>query len=192
MEKKIPYSGGPKRLAFQFRKLRTYGSTASLLIKNRFGVWSVVRHRLVKKTRYLRFLKLKADAGKLEKGYVLLRKLGVNDEKITFLRRSLADFYWNAAPARYRADVLDYFRQVRRDRRVLHFVVYPLIAALLVATSLLLARILVSGYPPVWFTFGFVPLSIAVLCKTGVDAWRNMADYADNVVVRLLDQLACL
>jgi hypothetical protein len=46
--------------------------------------------------------------GKLEKGYVLLRKLGVNEEKITFLRRSLVDFYWNATPARYRADVLDY------------------------------------------------------------------------------------
>jgi hypothetical protein len=187
MEKKIPYSGGPKRLAFQFRKLRTYGSTASLLIKNRFGVWSVVRHRLVKKTRYLRFLKLKADAGKLEKGYVLLRKLGVNDEKITFLRRSLADFYWNAAPARYRADVLDYFRQVRRDRRVLHFLFCPAIAAMLAVATLLIAMVLVSGRFPVWFIICGALVTIAILYTIIVDVWRDISYCADNVVVDFFD-----
>jgi hypothetical protein len=145
MNKKIPYSSAPRQFAFQIRKLPTYGRT-SLLIKNRFGVWSDVHHRHIKKTRYLRFLKLKADVGELEKGYVLLRKLSVNDQKITFLRQSLVDFYWNAALVRY--DVLDYFRQVRRDRRVLHFLFCPAIAVMLAVATLLIAMVLVSGRFP--------------------------------------------
>jgi hypothetical protein len=92
-----------------------------------------------------------------------LRKLGVDDEKVTFLRRSLADFYWNVVSTRYRADVMNYFQQVRHHRRVLHFLICPVVAAMLAMTTLLIAMVLVSGRFSLWFIFCGALVTVVVL-----------------------------
>jgi hypothetical protein len=147
----IPASTWPvKRLAFKIRKrgFVAYNDT-SLLISNSLGVWSLRRRRYVKKRRFHRFSLLKAEALPVERRYTALRKVGMHswpeyDEQVAFWRSRLVDIYWDAAPAWYREDVVDYYRAARRRRMqdcwVMRFIFAPISVVTLADTSFQLVK----------------------------------------------------
>ena len=152
----IPASTWPvKRLSFKIRKrgFVAYNDT-SLLISNDLGEWSLRRRRYVKKRRFLRFSLLKAEALPVERRYDSLRKLGMHswpeyDEQVALLRSRLVDIYWDAAPAWYKEDVVDYFREVRRWRMrewwVMRFIIAPTSALMIADASFRLVKKAFSG-----------------------------------------------
>jgi hypothetical protein len=153
MDKKkatIPASTWVTRLAFKIRKrgFVAYNDT-SLLISNSLGIWSCRRRRYVKKRRFHRFTQLKPQALPVERRYAELRKLGMHswpeyDEQVALLRSRLVDIYWDAAPAWYREDVVDYYHAARRrpiqDCWVRRFIFAPIGLVTLAAASFQLVK----------------------------------------------------
>ncbi|CAD6244124.1 unnamed protein product [Miscanthus lutarioriparius] len=145
-----------RRLAFKIRKRGfVVHNDTSLLISNCFGVWSLRRRRYVRKTRFLRFILLKAKALPVERRYAALRKVGMHswpeyDEQVAFWRSRLVDIYWDAAPAWYKEKVVDYFRAARRWRLrrewwEARFVIAPVSALMLAVASFRLVKAVFSG-----------------------------------------------
>ncbi|KAG2536104.1 hypothetical protein PVAP13_9NG157500 [Panicum virgatum] len=114
-----PPHKGPRRLAFRIRgRPFTFEGGPSLLIRNRYGVWSVGHRRYVRKTRYHRFHDLKEELDPIR---ATVRELGMSrwprysqDEELRSLRQKLADLYWGVMPEEARARTA---RQLDRDRR---------------------------------------------------------------------------
>jgi hypothetical protein len=150
------------------------------------GVWSLRRCRYVKMTR---FYLLRAQAGAVEKRHASLLWLGMRswpeyDEKVALLRGELADAYWAAAPAPCRESVVRYLRAARRERFLGHLA-FHVHMAILVTHCLSMAKDAWSAVVPARITFWNVVISVCLLCKPGVDLWRETFDDPD-VIAQML------
>ncbi|CAL4918408.1 unnamed protein product [Urochloa decumbens] len=116
-----PYKG-PRRITFRIRRRWfTFEGCPSLLISDRYGVWSVTHRRYIHKTRRLRFHDLKKELDPIR---IQVRKHKMNrwpqysqDEELRSLRRKLADLYWGVMPEQAKARTVRLYRGRREQRR---------------------------------------------------------------------------
>jgi hypothetical protein len=131
----------------------------SLLIADRYGVYSFTHRRYIRKTRYRRYRALTAELAPVVKAYRSLQKLGMkkwlkNDDEarreITHWKHKLMDMYWDAAPDERRESVTEHYLRVRyKPCPFLAFHVLVLFAR--VAQLVMLGR-----YTPTWDLLAYV------------------------------------
>lgn len=140
----------------------------------------------MKKTRFFHFYVLRTKTDTVEKRHASLRRLGMclwleYDEKVAFLRGKLAGAYWGAAPAPYRERVAGYLRVARRDRLQQRLIFYALVI-MLAAQCLQVAKVAWSAVVPGRTMFWCIVISVCLMCKPGVNLWREMFDEPDVIV----------
>jgi hypothetical protein len=147
-----PAYKGPRRLTFRIRRRGfTFEGTPSLLISDRYGVWSVTHRRYIRKTNHHRFLYLKKELDPIIRECKnLVRKVKINqwpeytqDEELRSLRHKLANFYWAIMPKEVKARIVLFYRN-RRQRRLKCFTAAVVLVALL--GFALLSLVLIGCY----------------------------------------------
>jgi hypothetical protein len=121
-----PAYKGPRRLAFRIRRRGfTFVGSPSLLIIDRYGVWSVTHRRYIRKTSYHRFRDLNKELRPIIKDdKKLVRRVKINqwprfkqDEELRSLRGKLADFYWALMPEEVKARIVLFYRHRLRQQQ---------------------------------------------------------------------------
>jgi hypothetical protein len=106
-------------------EVSTFEGNPSLLIIDRYGVWSVTHRRYIRKTHYRRFRDLNKEIPPIIKDYKkLVRRVKKNqwpqykqDDELRSLRRKLADFYWTVMPEEVKARIVLFYRHRRRQQQ---------------------------------------------------------------------------
>jgi hypothetical protein len=114
----VPTCKGPRRLAFRIRRRRfTFDGVPSLLIVDRFGVWSVGHRRYIRLTRYHRYCALKQDIERVRIEHAAVERWPEYVREVWPLRRRLDIFYWSLWPEERKREELLLCRQRRRRQR---------------------------------------------------------------------------
>jgi hypothetical protein len=134
----------------------------SLLIADRYGVYSFTYRRYIRKTRYHRYRALTAELAPVVKAYRSLQKLGMkkwpeHDHKarreIAHWKHKLMDVYWDAAPHERRASTAEHYLRVRYKHRML----YPFLAFDVPVLFGRVAQLVMLGsYTPTWDLLAYV------------------------------------
>ncbi|KAL6643697.1 hypothetical protein ACP70R_018463 [Stipagrostis hirtigluma subsp. patula] len=115
----MPSCGGPRRFLFRIRRQGfSYDGSQSLVISNRFGLWSVGHRRYIRKTRYHRYCLLKPQLEPVARDYNSMEeKLRMSRwpeaEELVALRQKLADLYWRVMPEERKASIMRFYRKRR-------------------------------------------------------------------------------
>jgi hypothetical protein len=117
-----PACKGPRRLAFRIRRRGfTFEGSPSLLISDRYGVWSVTHRRYIRKTRHRRFHDLSKELrpirDKVRRDKMNQWPQYKQDEELRSLRRKLADLYWSLMPEEAKRTTVLFYRHRRQRQR---------------------------------------------------------------------------
>ncbi|KAL6847432.1 hypothetical protein ACP4OV_023285 [Aristida adscensionis] len=170
-----PSCGSPRRLLFRLRRRSfTFDGSPSLLISNRFGVWSVAHRRYIRKSRYHRYMELRRLLLPVKTQYAALEKklhLSQRPEaaELRAARQKLADLYWSAMPEEKKAGIVRFFYRDQRDRRRKLYAFAVLTVLMAVLGLMIMRRILLLPFYLDWVqvvvtSVYFLVLSLCMDC----------------------------
>ncbi|KAF0897858.1 hypothetical protein E2562_001584 [Oryza meyeriana var. granulata] len=171
----IVLPSSPKQLAFRVRKrgLRTHtGGVSRLLIVNRFGVWSVVHHRYIRRTRYNCFCALAIQAKEVRTLMAEADEMGMRQwpeyDEVRPLHCRVAGIFWALKPAWTKGKaIVQRYRRMQARRRA--------DAAELLRRKRLVKRALILALPAMETAVLGLALLRDMLVSDSYSAWACLA-----------------